>query len=125
MYLINRDGSIPLQLAPEFAGTFNLDSSPDGKHIAFIASASRQSSSNIYTIQPDGTGPVNISNSTYGGVATVTSSPDGNWVVYECQKDSGGLGNIFISSWDGSQQYHLTQSDVNVNYLTPSWKPGN
>ena len=123
MLLINRNRSNQIQLIPNLFSIANLVWSPDGKYIAFLASASRQAPPNLYTIQTDGSSLVNLTNSSLGGASTASWSPDGNWLVYDSPKDSGH-GNIFVSNPDGSQQYRLTQSDGSLEYLTPSWQPG-
>ena len=124
MLLMDRNRSNPAQLIPNLFGIANLVWSPDGKYIAFRASASRQAPPNLYTIQADGSRLVNLTNSSLGGASTASWSPDGHWLVYDSPKDTGH-GNIFLSNPDGSQQYRLTQSDGNLEYLTPSWQPGN
>ena len=124
LLLMDRNRSNPIQLIPNLFGIANLVWSPDGKYIAFRASASRQAPPNLYTIQADGSGLVNLTNSSLGGASTASWSPDGNWLVYDSPKDSRH-GNIFVSNPDGSQQYRLTQSDGSLEYLTPSWQPGN
>jgi Tol biopolymer transport system component len=109
--LANRSSSLQAQLAPDLSGFFDVTWSPDGKWIAFIASSSPQSPPNACALLVDGDSLNDLSNSNYGGISAVAWSPDGNRVFYESQKDSGGHGNIFISSRDGSVQYRLIGSD--------------
>ena len=122
LFSLDRNGTNPIQLTHDLTGISNIAWSPDSQHIALFAHASRQASPNLYTIQADGSGLANLTNSNLGGQFGFSWSPDGSWLVYDSAKDSGH-GNIYISNSDGSTQYRLTQTDGSLDYLMPSWRP--
>lgn len=122
LVVMNLDGSNRVQLAPDLVQFLTPTWSPDGQRIAFFASASILAEYNVYTIRSDGSGLVNISDSTLGGHNTATWSPDGKWLAYGSRRDSG-YENIFVSNPDGSEQYRLTHSNGSLEYLYPSWRP--
>ncbi len=123
MFSLDRNGTNQTQLTHDLSNITNIAWSPDSQRIAFFAHASHQAPPNLYTIQADGSGLVNLTNSNLGGQFGFSWSPDGHWLVYDSAKDTGH-GNIFISNADGSQQYRLTQSTGSPDYLMPRWQPG-
>ena len=122
LFSLDRNGTNLVQLTHDLTGISNIAWSPDSQHIALFAHASRQAPPNLYTIQADGSGLVNLTNTNLGGQFGFSWSPDGSWLVYDSAKDSG-QGNIYISNSDGSTQYRLTQTDGSLDYLMPSWRP--
>jgi TolB protein len=92
--------------------------SPDGKKIAF-ASLSSGGDSDIFTINVDGSGLVNLTNSPGQDLDPVWS-PDGRSIAFESDRE--GNGEIFVMSSDGSKPINvsnLPQTDESQ----PKWRP--
>jgi Tol biopolymer transport system component len=93
--------------------------SPDGTAIAYRATHIEGDiwQSQIYKMNVDGSGAVNLSNNPYDDSAPVWS-PDGRWIAYECMGDvytpgAESMWEVFAMRSDGSDQRRLT------NHLWP------
>lgn len=108
VYLLSADGTTLTNL------TNNPDSdgdpawSPDGQTIAF--SSRRSGSSQIYLMNADGSGQVQI---TSGGGSHPAWSPDGNKIAFDAGDE------IYVMSPDGSAITQLTTTGGS----TPAWSP--
>jgi Tol biopolymer transport system component len=85
------DGSTPLQLTPfSFNVGFRLDWAPDGRRLAFIHNVDLvipNTSVNIATIRPDGTGLRFVTHYRDQQVRALfgSYSPDGRWIVFRLE----------------------------------------
>jgi TolB protein len=93
--------------------------SPDGTQIAyaFLQTEGDIWQRQIYKMNVDGSGAVNLSNNLYSDAAPVWS-PDGRWIVYESMGDmftpgAESMWEVFVMRSDGSDQRRLT------NHLWP------
>jgi TolB protein len=105
--------------------------SPQGDTIAFVRRVGRDF--NIFTIQPDGTGLKQISN-TSGNDAHLAWSPDGSRILFASSrmgfKDEAPLtgnpqpyGEIFVMNADGTHVEQLTDNQWEDG--GPAWLPTN
>jgi Tol biopolymer transport system component len=85
--------------------------SPDGRRLAFYAGP--QGNHNIYVINIDGTGLVQLTNG--GDNLGPSWSPDGNWIAFTSFRD--GNNEIYIMHPDGSGVTRLT------NRPNSDWQP--
>lgn len=83
--------------------------------IAFTASTE------IYSINPDGTGQIQLTNN-ISSDRFPSWSPDGAQIAFESDRD-GGTFNIFRMKADGSEQVQLTNSSYPVSNYDPAWSP--
>ena len=115
LYVMDDDGgNVTLLSHQDFAGTPRW--SPDGKQIAFASW--RGGIWDIYTIDPDGKGETNLTNSKSNDKHP-TWSPDGTQIAYSSQR--GGLYGIYVMNADGSDSVALVE-DLKVA-IQPAWAP--
>jgi TolB protein len=91
----NRDVSLTCGTEPAWR--------PDGNAIAY--SCAEGGTSDIYLVNADGTGAVNVTNTPGEFEEHPSWSPDGSKIVFEANNTGGGL---FISNADGSNRTQLT-----------------
>jgi TolB protein len=77
----------------------------------------------IYTMDPDGSGQINISNNAAGD-RFPSWSPDGSKITFSSNRDDTGLfkSEIFVMNEDGSGQTRLTSNPAFFD-RDPSWSP--
>lgn len=99
--------------------------------IAFDGDAPAGAESNVYSMNPDGTGKVNLTatglSSQQRGTATGNYDPafsaDGERIVYERVEPGVFRPDIWVMSADGSGKTNLTQNTVNDRETDPSFSP--
>jgi Tol biopolymer transport system component len=91
--------------------------SPDGSKIAFVSA--RDGNKEIYMMNVNGTGLINISNHTADD-DNPSWSPDGSKIIFASNRD-GDYYQIFIMNIDGSDVIQVT-SDYGNKY-SPAWRP--
>lgn len=115
IFTMSPDGSSVTQLIRFSGGLSNmdLDWSPDGKRIAFSAVIAEMGGQQIYVMDADGTGLVQL---TTNGGRYPSWSPDGKQIVYE----SGDVSSpaLYVISTDGSG----TRRSVGAG-SDPDWSP--
>ena len=94
--------------------------SPDGRSIAYVANPDL-SGFNIFVMNADGTGPVNLTNTDFS-VANeqVAWSPDGALLAFRSNRQSGHP-DIYLMGTDGTA-LHKISFDTGDNY-GPAWHP--
>jgi TolB protein len=99
--------------------------SPDGKKIA-VEKDLGWPNSEIYTLNPDGTGETRLTHTRYEEDKPVWS-PDGKKIAVTtnretgCQSPAAGCYTIYVMNADGSQQTRLTADTAAI--LEPKWSP--
>jgi len=89
--------------------------SPDGTKILF--GSTRDPNGDLFTMSPDGTGIVNLTNHSAGD-RNGDWSPDGSQIVFYSDRDGG---DIYLMDADGGQVTRLTYTVGSVR--EPSWSP--
>ena len=116
IYVIDIDGSNPINLTDNPARDVFSSWSPDGMKIAFMST--RDDDYEIHIMDADGGNPTNLTN--FDGYDDYPSwSPDGTKIAFFTYRD--GNYEIYAMDADGSSQVNLTNNDA-VNF-SPSWSP--
>ncbi|HEV2829565.1 MAG TPA: Calx-beta domain-containing protein [Pyrinomonadaceae bacterium] len=130
IYTMNADGTNLQRLT-------NIDAggpawSPDGSKIAFIVGGGftfglEQTTSEIYSINPDGSGLTKLTTDT-GANRGFSWSPDGRQIAFASTRDPDGRSRIWVMNSDGSNQRRLTDIHDTKNAIfyqdvAPSWSP--
>ena len=121
IFLMNADGSNQVQLRtgiPSGAGEF-LYWSPDGSKIAFVSASDGQ----IYTVNVDGTGLTQLTDSYSYTIGSPEWSPDGTKILFGAYDSrTGGKYDIFVMNADGSEIQNLTNQPTSHD-RAPTWSP--
>lgn len=108
LYLMNADGSEITKFFDSGMNDYMPDWSPDGRRIAFFAANFPSVRQDIYVIQTDGSGAVNLSNTP----AIVDENPiwsaDGETIFFQTDRD--GNFEIYSMEADGTNQQNLTNN---------------
>lgn len=116
VYAMDPDGSNKEMLF-EKSGFSSFDISPDGTRITF--SAGPVTNSNLYVINADGTGEVELTSNSSGNNDPAWS-PDGTQIVFS-RSDSNNDEQIFVINDDGTNLSPLT--DNSYSGREPHWSP--
>jgi len=131
VFLINADGSGTTQLTANLVGdeaTNCPDWSPDGNKIAFNGVGAGESQSlrqDIYVINSDGTGLINLTNDP-GDETCPIWSPDGSKIAFffwEPDPNGAFFSDIYVMNPDGSSRVNLTPTTVPVADYGLEWSP--
>jgi len=107
IYIINADGSEQTKLVEDDpGGRGGLCFSPDGSKIAF--SSPQWDGFEIFIMDVDGTGQVNITNNPDHDMLPCFS-PDGSKIIFESNRDEHDY-EIYIMNADGSGQTRITNT---------------
>jgi Tol biopolymer transport system component len=125
IYLMNADGTDPVRLPTNQPRSVNLDPSwsPDGTRIAF-ASNDFGNTYDIYVIDADGSGLVNVTHG-YPAFSTAPAwSPDGRQIAFSRFTDTPTNFDVYVMDPDGSNQKMLTMDPASDGELAgPTWSP--
>ena len=115
VFVMNADGTNPINLTNHLATDDSPDWAPDGKRIAFVSN--RDENSEVYVMNADGTNPINLTNH----LATDDSpdwSPDGNQIAFQSNRD--GNWEVYVMNADGANPINLTNHPAWDS--SPSWE---
>ena len=116
IYIMNADGSDPVNLTQHPGYDSSPAWSPDGQHIAFVSS--REGNSEIYVVNAEGGEPINLTMNPAGD-ANPDWSPDGHHLVFESDR-AGQLG-LYVLRFDNAEVNRLS-ADLGSDF-TPAWSP--
>jgi Tol biopolymer transport system component len=116
IYVVNADGSNPVNLTPGPARGFEPAWSPDGSEIAFVGDGDR--SYDIFVMQVDGSNVVKVTNYPNNEYEPAWS-PDGSQIAFVGNVEASG---IHVIGADGSNAIRLTNHCWCCS-SSPSWSP--
>lgn len=117
IYVINVDGSNPIQLTNDPANELEVAWSPDEKHIAFISDRNGHDF-DIYIMNADGSNVIQLTSDS-GNEFGPAWSPDSSRIAFS--SDHNGNVQLYVMNADGSEVVQLTNDESNSAY--PSWSP--
>jgi Tol biopolymer transport system component len=117
IFTIGVDGKGLRQVTPWSLDANDPDWSPDDQRIAFNSPAEPASTQNIWTIKPDGSGPIQLT-SYSGDQATFhpSWSPDGTRILFSHNPSTGGSADFFVMNADGSNLHVLAATALAENH---------
>ena len=116
IYVMNSDGSNPINLTNNPASDGSPAWSPDGTMIAF--DSYRDGNWEICVMNSDGSNPVNLTNNPASDGSSAWS-PDGTKIAFSSDRDENS--EIYVMNSDGSNQTNLTDNPA-PDY-SPTWSP--
>ncbi len=132
IYMMNADGSNPVNLTQNAGFDFSAAWSPDGTKVAFVSN--RDGNNEIYVMNADGSNPTNLSQNPYSDTYPVWS-PNGAKIAFQTGRESTPLVlsvtpkliptthnlEVFVMNADGTGQINVSNSSSYDGY--PSWSP--
>jgi TolB protein len=96
--------------------------SPDGQHIAYVATDPQRREQALMVMNWDGTDPRRLTTLRLNGMnnAAAAWSPDGSQIAFTTTDDSGSQG-IYLINVDGTSLQRITERRGNV--FSPTWSP--
>lgn len=120
IFLMNADGSNPLNLTKNEEWDYDPQWSPDGERIAFVRGSALENTEDVYVIEADGTQLINLTDSD-GNDGSPAWSPDGTQIAF----NSARSGNLEIYTLDLSDEDYvpvqITESENPV--FVEAWLP--
>ena len=127
VYVMNADGSKPINLTNHPALDGYPDWSPDGTRIAFHSNRDGDDNWEIYVMNADGTNPINLTNHPAEDWRPAWS-PDGARIAFESNRDGDWERNrhdnweVYVMNADGTNPINLTNNN-RASDGRPSWEP--
>jgi Tol biopolymer transport system component len=119
---IHSDGTGRVQLTFCCSDQTRPSWSPDGTKILFDSTENAAGSYDLYTIDPDGTNQVDITNTSTTDEDVARWSPDGSLIVFEWFDDNYRFSiELGLMNADGTNERPIT--DTTENEYSPSWSP--
>ncbi len=115
LWTIGKDGGTAVKLSTGSDEDEQPSWSPDGSKIAFVRNYS-SATAQVWVMNADGTGQVNLSNYEWGFNRFPAWSPDGSKIAFNRWND------IWVMNADGSNQTQITFA-ASGGYLQASWSP--
>jgi Tol biopolymer transport system component len=117
IWVMNADGSGPVQLTDHLADDRRAVWSPDGTHLAFTSE--RDGNKEIYLMGADGAGLLNLTNHP-GHDSQPAWSPDGTRIAFTSTRQGNGT-DLWVMNADGSNPTILRHLRGNQRHAT--WSP--
>lgn len=128
LFIINADGSNLRQLTTTPESETQPEWSPDGNRIVFLRSSETIYGDlwlgDIFSIHPDGSGDVNLTNDSSMTDLWPSWSPDGEWIAFTKRSGSDTFPQtlgVYVMRSDGSQLRQVSSDDSDGH--VPAWSP--
>lgn len=119
IYLMNADGSNPINLTNNLSRDLFPIWSSDGSKIIFLTD--RDGDWDYFVMGADGSNPTNVTRDRLHSWSNATFSPDGTKIAFSLWENDNTRYNIFLINLDGSESRSLT--DMTGDELYPAWSP--
>jgi TolB protein len=122
IFIMRSDGSEVQQIT--HLGGFNADPSwsPNGRHLVFEHASPGQCCTNIWRINPNGTGLHELTAFSMETFAAEPEySPDGRWIAFQRFPNGAQLSAIFVMRADGTDMRQVTP--ILMDAAHPEWSP--
>lgn len=120
VYVMNVKGSEPTRLTTSLGNDNNPRFSPDGEKIAF--ESTRDGNSDIYVMNPDGTGQTSLIPGPDSNEQFPAFSPDGEQLAFSSDRD--GNEEIYVTDLNGTADpVPLTETEFPVVNTRVDWGP--
>ncbi len=119
-YIIDADGTDPVELPDDAGMTFDLTWSPDGRQVAFSSLTRPKTDRHLYVMDADGTDKTNLTQgSGLTSAYAIMWSPKGEQILFS----SGEMGEagIYVINADGTNLTRLTDEAMSAWYGV--WSP--
>jgi Tol biopolymer transport system component len=138
IYSMKADGSNRVNLTNTEEPVLNFEPSfsPDGSKIVFMRQSLPVGDQDIWVIEADGTGAINLTNSPGLNETAPEFSPDGTKIVYistepkPIGKDKEGhdygygfINDIWVMNADGTSPEQMTETSSMIHNVSPTWSP--
>ncbi len=121
LYTISADGKHLTQLTDLAGNEYMAAWSPDGSRIAFVLSDPLYLTHDVFTVAPDGSNPVRLTDTPLDQKYSPSWSADGVSLVYERYAAGTAQGELVIIGADGLRERQVTDTRWDENW--PSFSP--
>jgi Tol biopolymer transport system component len=133
IFSMNADGSNQVDLtntnfASEEVIDFEPTWSPDGSKVVFMHQDMKTGEQDLWSVNANSTGPVNLTNSPGINETSPEFSPDGSKIVYvssgpELVGSPAYNNDIWVMNANGTGQTPLTETAQPIQNVAPTWSP--
>jgi Tol biopolymer transport system component len=126
IFSMNADGSNQVNLTNTEEPVINFEPSfsPDGSKIAFMRQGLPDGDQDIWVMDANGTGAVDLTNSPGINETAPEFSSDGTRIVYIKPVSTDEFSNdIWVMNADGSSPKQLTETNSLIHNVGPAWSP--
>jgi Tol biopolymer transport system component len=126
IFSMNADGSNQVDLTNTEEPVINFEPSfsPDGSKIVFMRQGLSGGDRDIWVMDANGTGAVNLTNSPGVNETEPEFSSDGTKIVYVKPASTDEFSNdIWVMNADGSSSKQLTETNPLIHNVGPAWSP--
>jgi Tol biopolymer transport system component len=122
IFSMNADGSSQVDLTNTLDPVINFEPtwSPDGSKVVFMRQNLTPGEQDLWSVNANGTGAVNLTESPGAYETSAEFSPDGMKIVYV---RSGPNNDIWVMNANGTGQTQLTETEFPTQNVAPTWSP--